>query len=104
MARVRLSDDGDLHVPLALREALGLVPGGEVDVTESEGRLVVVPVLGKVAAKPVGRRLTIEQLLAMAVPYDGPPITDEMMHEAIDREAVRMWTAFEKQSSAHDHD
>jgi hypothetical protein len=80
------------------------VPGGEVDVTESEGRLLVVPILAEVAGKPPGRRLTIEQLLAMALPYDGPPITDEGMREAIDREAVRMWTAFEKQSSAHDHD
>ncbi|MCD7110812.1 hypothetical protein LRX75_17400 [Rhizobium sp. DKSPLA3] len=88
-----------VELPRALRDAIGLVPGGEVDITESAGKLVVVPVGAVMEDAARQRTVTMEQLLAMALPYDGPPITDEMMHRAIDAEAIRMWAAFEKQST-----
>jgi hypothetical protein len=38
-------------------------------------------------------RLTMEEFLAKRIKYDGPPITDEMMWEAIEKEARRRWNA-----------
>jgi bifunctional DNA-binding transcriptional regulator/antitoxin component of YhaV-PrlF toxin-antitoxin module len=97
MARVRLSEAGDLHVPLALRETLGLVAGGELDLTARDGKLIVAPVSGDVVETPVGRRLSIDALLAKRIPYNGPPLTDEVINRAILHEAKRRFERVQRQ-------
>lgn len=103
MARVRLSEDGDLHVPLALREALGLVPGGEVDVTESDGRIIAVPV--PAAAENGNGPLTMAEFLDRIPVYEGPPIvlTEAVIQEAVLAEAKRRWEKVDRQLHEDDH-
>lgn len=100
MTRARLSDAGSLDLPQSLREAVGLVPGGEVEITTSAGRLIVAPVPATDVEGVGERKLTMAEFLAMRVAYDGPPITDATMRDGIDAEARRMWAEFERQNDA----
>ncbi|TCQ10042.1 hypothetical protein C8J34_102445 [Rhizobium sp. PP-F2F-G36] len=97
MARVRMSETGMVELPQALREAIGLVPGGEVDITESAGKLVVEPVSAASSETRGGRKLAMEDLLARRIKYEGPPITDEMINQALLEEAKRRWYKVQRQ-------
>lgn len=48
--RTRVSDKGQITVPKALRDRLGIRPGDELDLTDDGGRLLVVKA---VASDPV---------------------------------------------------
>ncbi|TCP90514.1 hypothetical protein C8J31_101355 [Rhizobium sp. PP-CC-2G-626] len=97
MARVRLSEAGDLHVPLELRERLGLAPGAEMDLTTSDGRMIAVPV--EHTRAPEKKTLSMAEFLEQLPPYEGPPIvlTEALMDEAILEEARRRFENVNRQ-------
>jgi bifunctional DNA-binding transcriptional regulator/antitoxin component of YhaV-PrlF toxin-antitoxin module len=84
MAKVKISPDDVVALPKAVLEAHGIAEGDDVEVTggRKEVRLTV--------AEPK-RKLTVKEFLAMRPRYNGPPITDEMIRDAIDIEARRKW-------------
>ncbi|OQP87871.1 hypothetical protein BTR14_04825 [Rhizobium rhizosphaerae] len=99
MTRARISETGTLVLPRALREAVGLAPGAEVEISQSGGRLVVEPV--PPSAPEVEREtkpLTAAAFLAQRLPYNGPVITDEMIEKAILEEAKRRWERVQRQT------
>lgn len=89
MPKTRLSSKGQVIIPKAVRERHGWAPGTELEV-EDQGDVVVL--------RPA--RLfpptTFEDVRG-CVKYDGPPLTIEEMHQAIDIEARRMWEEFERE-------
>ncbi len=89
MAKTRLSSKGQVIIPKAVRERHGWQPGVELEV-EDRGDVVVLR-----PANPFPPT-TIEDVYG-CLKYDGPPFTVEEMHEAIEREARRMWEEFERQ-------
>jgi len=95
-AKAKISDTGEVMLPKALRDAYGLKPGAEIDIADDGNRIVLTP---EVVEKPRAdqRKLTLEEFLAMRVQYDGPPVTDEMMHEAIEQAAIEDWNRLERQ-------
>jgi AbrB family looped-hinge helix DNA binding protein len=87
MARTRMSSKGQIVLPKAVRDAHGFGEGTEFEVIDGGKEIVLKPV-EKAAA---GRKLTVEEFLAMRPVYHGPPITDEMIEQAILDEAARRW-------------
>jgi AbrB family looped-hinge helix DNA binding protein len=90
MAKTRLSSKGQVIIPKAVRERHGWRPGIELEV-EDQGDVVVLRPANPFPAT------TLEEVRG-CLKYDGPPVTVEEMHEAIEREARRMWREFERQS------
>lgn len=97
MARTRMSETGDLRIPSDIRTSLGLTPGREVEVSQEGGRMIVAPVHSTTPAEAPGGRLTVEEFLVRRIPYDGPPMTDEMIEEAVLEEAGRRWDRLHRQ-------
>ncbi len=64
---------GRLVIPKALRESIGLVDGGRVEVIESDGSLVISP-------KPVAKRLVERDGVVVCVPDEPVPA---LMAEAV---------------------
>jgi len=89
MTKTRLSSKGQVIIPKAVRERHGWQPGTELEV-EDRGDVVV---LRPARLFP----LTTYDEVYGCLKYDGPPVTIEEMHEAIDIEARRMWEEFERQ-------
>ena len=89
MVKTRLSSKGQVIIPKAVREAHGWRSGDELEV-EDRGDVVVLRPAN--AFPPT----TIDEVYG-CLKYDGPPHTVEEMHEAIEREARRMWLEFERQ-------
>jgi AbrB family looped-hinge helix DNA binding protein len=91
MATTKVSSKGQIVLPKALRDARGWNPGTELEVAEgSNGEVVLFP------AKKIDRRfpkITAEEFLARRFKYDGPPVTDEMMDQAVLDEARRRFNA-----------
>jgi AbrB family looped-hinge helix DNA binding protein len=89
MAKTRLSCKGQVIIPKAVRDRHGWRPGLELEVEDRGDAVVLRP------TKPY-TPTTIDEVYG-CLKYDGPPITIEEMDEAIEREARRMWEAFERQ-------
>ncbi|WP_111562025.1 AbrB/MazE/SpoVT family DNA-binding domain-containing protein [Rhizobium sp.] len=90
MARVRISENGSVPLPQAVRDAHGWKPGAELEIVDG-GRGVVLQPVEAEQEVPAKKKLTIEEFLAMRPKYDGPPITDEMIEQAVLEEAKRRW-------------
>ncbi|MBO9194637.1 AbrB/MazE/SpoVT family DNA-binding domain-containing protein [Rhizobium sp. 16-449-1b] len=90
MARVRISENGSVPLPQAVRDAHGWKPGAELEIVDG-GRGVVLQPVEAEQEVPAKKTLTIEEFLAMRPKYDGPPITDEMIEQAVLEEAKRRW-------------
>jgi AbrB family looped-hinge helix DNA binding protein len=95
MATAKMSKTGAVILPKAVRDAHGLEAGAEFEVIDGGSDIMLRPV-GTISDAPE-KKLTIEEFLAMRVQYDGPPITDEMIHEAIDQAAIEDWQRLERQ-------
>jgi AbrB family looped-hinge helix DNA binding protein len=80
MAKTRLSSEGQVIIPKAVRERQGWEPGTELEV-EDQGDVVVL------------RRARL------CLKYDGPPRTVEEMDEGIAEAVRQMWEEFEQQNS-----
>lgn len=90
MARVRISENGSVPLPQAVRDAHGWKPGAELEIVDG-GRGVVLQPVEAEQEVPARKKLTIEEFLAMRPRYEGPPITDEMIEQAVLEEAKRRW-------------
>jgi AbrB family looped-hinge helix DNA binding protein len=90
MARVRISENGSVPLPQAVRDAHGWKPGAELEIVDG-GRGVVLQPVEAEQEVPAKKKLTIEEFLAMRPKYEGPPITDEMIEQAVLEEAKRRW-------------
>ena len=90
MATTKVSSKGQVVLPKSVREAHGWPAGTELEVIDRPN---------EVALRPRSRRderfppITTEEFLARVPRYDGPPITDEMIREAVLEEAKRRWHA-----------
>lgn len=95
MVTAKMSKSGAVILPKAVREAHGLEAGAEFEVIDGAGDITLRPVATVSAVS--GKKLTVEEFLAMRVQYDGPSITDAMIHEAIDQAAIEDWERLERQ-------
>lgn len=86
--RAKVSSKGQVVIPKAIRDRLGLAEGSEVEFAESDGKVTLAPVR---KVDPRFPPITMEEFLNRIPKYDGPPITDEMIRNAIDAEARRRW-------------
>ncbi len=65
-------------IPKWIRESLGLQPGAEVEVSETDGRVEIIPALSPIDVVEVDGRLVARG--------EGIPIlTDEIVRETIER-------------------
>ena len=103
-ARAKVSDAGAVLLPKALRDAYDLKPGTELDIADDGHGIILTPVKTGGEADEAGRKLAVEEFLARIPRYEGPPITDDTIREAIDREAMRDWTRLEHQRNDNKND
>ena len=54
---MRVTTKGQVTIPRAIREKLGIVPATEVDFVEEDGRVYLVKKAGRATRKPVFSRL-----------------------------------------------
>jgi AbrB family looped-hinge helix DNA binding protein len=89
METAKMSSKGQVVVPKALRARLGFDTGAELEIIEGDKQVTF-----KLIEAPRRRRtLSLKEFLALQVNYTGPSITDEMLREGINAEAVRRWHA-----------
>ena len=90
MTTTRLSSKGQLVLPKSVRDARGWEGGTVFDVIDG-GKNAVTLVKREQDAE--GRKMTLEEFRKLALKYDGPPVTDKMIKEAVLAEAKRRWHA-----------
>jgi AbrB family looped-hinge helix DNA binding protein len=77
--RTTIDSAGRIVVPKAVRDALGLGPGQELEITARDGRI-------EVDVPPVEMRLVDRDGLAVAVPDEPlPTITSDQVREVLER-------------------
>jgi AbrB family looped-hinge helix DNA binding protein len=103
MTRVKMTERGTILLPKAVRDRRGFGVGTEFEVVDGGKDIVLKPV-DTMAKRGSEGKLTIDEFLAKRVPYDGPPVTDEMMHEAINRAAAEDWARMERQWNGGEDD
>jgi AbrB family looped-hinge helix DNA binding protein len=85
---VKLSSTGQLTIPSAIREALHWEPGTELTLVATGNGVMIQP-----KRKKTGKRL---EDLRGCLKYDGPPISDEVLHAPVD--SYDDWIESEKRS------
>ncbi|WJR66411.1 AbrB/MazE/SpoVT family DNA-binding domain-containing protein [Neorhizobium sp. CSC1952] len=85
MARAKMKD-GAIVIPKSLRDAHGLEDGAEFEIVD-QGKLIVLELVEPVEKKDAPKKLTLEEFIERIPRYEGPPITDEMISEAIAEES-----------------
>lgn len=89
MARTRMSDKGEIVLPQSVRDAHGFAAGAEFEVIAGDREITLR--LIETAPETLRKKLTVEEFVERIPRYDGPPITDAMIEEAVLREAKRRW-------------
>lgn len=87
-ARARMSSKGQIVLPKAVRDAHGWSEGTEFEVVDAEGCVVLKP-----APSHSRPSISFAEFVAMIPEYKGPPITSEMIEEAVVEETRRRWNA-----------
>jgi AbrB family looped-hinge helix DNA binding protein len=87
--RAKISSNGQLVLPKAVREAYGLTAGSEVEI-ESVGETIVLR--PHVRRPRTGRVYTLDEVAGM-LKYDGPPVSIRDMDRAVEEEFRRRWHA-----------
>jgi bifunctional DNA-binding transcriptional regulator/antitoxin component of YhaV-PrlF toxin-antitoxin module len=106
MARVTMSKAGMVELPKAVRDAHGFKEGVEFEVVD-DGRRIFLEVVPQAQPAVGQQKLTSEEFLAVIKKfprYEGPPVTDEMMHEAINQAAIEDWARLERQWAGENDD
>ncbi len=91
MTKVKVSPKGEFLLPKDIMEAHGFTDGAEVEVSGGQQQIVLKLVEQRQASESGKEKLTVEEFLARRPKYDGPPITQELMDQAILDEAARRW-------------
>ena len=73
-----VSTKGQVVIPKAVRERHGLRPGARLHVEDHGDSIVLRPVRSQA-------RYSIDDLLALPRPYEGPPLSVDEMQAAVDR-------------------
>lgn len=99
MARARMSEDGAVVIPKAMRDAHGLRPGSEFEVIDGGGTITLRPLETDLPAPFGGQTLTMAGFLASIPKYDGPPVdlSPEGIRHAIDQAVIEDWQRLERQ-------
>jgi bifunctional DNA-binding transcriptional regulator/antitoxin component of YhaV-PrlF toxin-antitoxin module len=106
MARVKMSDAGTVELPKAMRDAHGFKAGAEFEVID-DGQRIFLELVAPLHPTDEDHKLSVDEFLAFVrsfPKYEGPPITDEMMHEAINQAAIEDWERLERQWAGEDED
>jgi AbrB family looped-hinge helix DNA binding protein len=83
-ARTTVSAKGQVVIPKGVREALGLLPGQQLDVVRSGGAIVLRPV-----AEKSGRSFEeITAAIRARIAYSGPPLSIAEINDAIRETSV----------------
>jgi AbrB family looped-hinge helix DNA binding protein len=87
-AKTTMSAKGQVVIPKDVRDAMGFLPGQQLEVIRSGDGVFLRPV-----HKKSGR--TADEIFArireIAPPWKGPPLTDEDMKAAVDRMFRETW-------------
>lgn len=76
--KTTIDPGGRVVVPKAMRDRLGLKPGAEVEVIESDGSVEIRPAVAAMALVEVDERL-VAQVEGIV------PLTDELVRETLER-------------------
>ena len=79
-----VSTKGQVVIPRAIRERLGLEPGTRLEV-EDRGESIV---LRRLDAR---KRYTVDDIMALPRYYQGPPVSDSEIHDRLDADLRRRW-------------
>lgn len=96
MTKVKMTAKGMIVLPKEVMDRRGFAAGTEFEVVDGGRDIVLKPVEAH-RAEDKTSQLTLEEFLALRIPYDGPPVTDEMMRGAIDKAAIEDWARLERQ-------
>ena len=99
MAKTRMKH-GAVVIPQSVRDAHGLEDGVELEVIDGEEAILLRPVAAADTSQTSGEPLTVEAFLTLvrSFPrYDGPPVSDAMMREAVAQAAFDDWGRLERQ-------
>lgn len=96
MTKVKMTEEGTILPPKEVRDRRSFSPGTEFEVIDG-GREIVLKPVGYGDRERDSAKLTLEEFLAMRIPCDGPPLTDEMIRESIDGVARKDWARLERQ-------
>ncbi len=97
MATVKMSESGSVELPQSVRDAHGFKPGVEFEIIDGGREITLRPVEDIASDGDLSTKLAFHEFLTKIPRYDGPPITDEMMHEAINQAAIEDWERLERQ-------
>jgi bifunctional DNA-binding transcriptional regulator/antitoxin component of YhaV-PrlF toxin-antitoxin module len=84
-----MSETGAITLPQAVRDAHGFAEGAEFEVIDGD-REIMLRVIEAAPERPK-KKLTLDEFVEMIPRYEGPPITDAMIEEAVLKEAKRRW-------------
>lgn len=87
--KIKMSKEGTIVLPKEVSDRRGYAAGTEFEVIDGGKDIVLKPVDDKATAPE--KTLTLEEFLARRIPYKGPDITDDMIDEAVLKEAERRW-------------
>ncbi len=93
MTKVKMTAKGTIALPKEVVDRRGFAAGTEFEVIDG-GRDIVLKPVEQVEAKPAGpeRKLTIAEFISRIPRIDEKvEVTDEMIRQAIDAEAIRKW-------------
>lgn len=101
MTTVKANRQGDLVLSKELLDAHGIPEGAEVEVSGGRKEIVLRVVEAGLPA-PEQETLTIEEFLARIPKYAGPPITQDMIDQAIAEGARERWNKANEANGDHD--
>jgi hypothetical protein len=89
MTKVKVSPKDELLLPKSMMDAHGFTDGAEVEVSGDANQIVLRLVRGK--DQQSEKTLSVMEFLARRPIYKGPPVTQEMIDQAILDEAEHRW-------------
>jgi AbrB family looped-hinge helix DNA binding protein len=98
MARVKISENGSVPLPQAVRDAHGWKPGAELEIVDG-GRGVVLQPVEAERQDGFPKVMTAQEFLDSLPKYEGPPVdlSPEAIRKAIDELAIADWERLERQ-------
>ncbi|WFR97203.1 AbrB/MazE/SpoVT family DNA-binding domain-containing protein [Rhizobium tumorigenes] len=95
MATAIMSKTGAVILPKEVRDAHGLEPGAEFEIIDGGGEITLR--LVDRTPETSTHRVKVADFLAQRVHYNGPPLTEDLSRQAIDKVAIDDWKRLERQ-------